>query len=115
MSLSTEQIARICHEANKAICEANGDESQVHWEEAPLWQRDSAIKGVLFAQANPELTAEDQHIAWCNDKWNTGWVYGERKDAKAKTHPCLVRYSELPEEQKLKDIMFRAIVVAASK
>ena len=28
-------IAMICHEANRAYCAANGDESQPSWNEAP--------------------------------------------------------------------------------
>lgn len=44
-------IARVCHEANKAFCAAHGDHSQKEWEYAEVWQRESAIKGVIFAQA----------------------------------------------------------------
>jgi hypothetical protein len=40
-----EQIARMCHQTNKAWCELNGDNSQ-RLDEAQQWQRDSAIKGV---------------------------------------------------------------------
>jgi hypothetical protein len=47
------EIAKVCHEANKAWCEANNDYSQKSWDEAEHWQRDSAIKGVEFALANP--------------------------------------------------------------
>ena len=32
------QIARICHAANKALCEAFGDTSQKDWEDAENWQ-----------------------------------------------------------------------------
>ena len=35
MILSVEEIARVCHNVNKAYCEAIGDDSQVTWEEAP--------------------------------------------------------------------------------
>ena len=39
-------IAIICHEANKIYCESLGDNSQESWEDAPEWQRASAIDGV---------------------------------------------------------------------
>lgn len=39
-----EKIAVVCHQANKAWCEMNGDFSQVDWHEAPEWQRNSAVK-----------------------------------------------------------------------
>jgi hypothetical protein len=111
-NMTTEQIAKICHEANKAYCEALGDTSQKHWEEAEQWQRDSAIKGVEFRMANPNAPVSAQHDAWCADKITAGWSYGPIKDPENKQHPCLVSYSELPEEQRLKDALFQGIVDA---
>jgi ryanodine receptor 2 len=29
-----------------------------------------------------------------------GWTYGPERDGQAKTHPCLVPYDELPEDEK---------------
>jgi hypothetical protein len=112
--MTIEQIARVCHEANKGLCEANGDNSQNAWENADQWQRDSAIKGVEFAINNPTAPASAQHDAWSADKLNDGWVYGEVKNPVAKTHPCLVPFEELPEFQQKKDVLFKAIVSALS-
>jgi hypothetical protein len=103
-------IAKACHEANKVWCEANGDMSQKHWEEAEEWQRDSAKKGVAFRIAYPEAGEDAQHNAWVKDKTDAGWVYGEVKDADAKTHPCIVPFDQLPEFQQKKDKLFCAIV-----
>lgn len=105
-------IAQACHEGNRAICLANGDDSQKSWEDAADWQIESAIKGVQYRIDNPNATPEDQHTAWMNDKIAGGWVKGDVKDAEAKTHPQLVPYAELPAEQKLKDVLFCAIVDA---
>lgn len=30
-------IAKACHEANRAWCQANGDDTQKHWEDAEQW------------------------------------------------------------------------------
>ena len=103
-------IARACHNANKAICETFGDFSQKSWEEAEQWQRDSAIRGVEYRLKNPEATPADLHNAWSQDKINDGWKYGPIKDATIKEHPCLVPYSELPAEQRVKDAVFGSIV-----
>lgn len=103
-------IASVCHEANRVLCERNGDFSQVYWFAAPEWQKQSAISGVEFGLANPDVTPEQQHQHWMDDKIADGWVYGEVKNVVEKTHPCLVPYDELPEFQKRKDIVFRAIV-----
>lgn len=110
MRLATIEIARICHEMNRAVCEAAGDLSQRPWLEAEQWQRDSALSGVLFALEKPDATPEDQHKAWMRDKLCAGWTLGPVKDAVAKTHPCLVPYGELPFEQRVKDAVFRAVV-----
>lgn len=103
-----EAIARVCHEANKAWCEAHGDLSQKPWGIADGWQRDSAIKGVQVALDG--ATPEQQHAAWCEDKLAAGWTFGEVKNADAKTHPCLIAYDRLPEMQKAKDALFGAVV-----
>ena len=107
-----EQIARVCHEANKAWCDANGDYSQPEWLNAPDWQKESAILGVKFKLANPDAGNDAMHNSWLVEKEKDGWVYGEEKDAEAKTHPCMVAYEELPEFQKKKDALFAAIVTA---
>ena len=105
-----EQIAKTCHEANRAYCEALGDTSQAPWAAAPEWQRESARKGVLMHIENPQATPEDSHISWLNDKISQGWKYGPVKDADKKEHPCCVSYNQLPVEQRAKDYIFRAIV-----
>jgi hypothetical protein len=109
------KTARVCHEVNRALCDAFGDQSQAPWDDAEEWQRESAIKGVHFALANPEAGPAAQHDAWCRDKVAAGWTYGTVKDATAKTHPCLVPYDQLPPEQRAKDHSFRAVVRAMSQ
>lgn len=106
--LDVVAIARTCHEVNRVYCAANGDFSQTLWDDAPDWQRDSAIKGVNAALEG--VTDEELHALWCDSKLQDGWTYGEVKDATAKTHPCLVSYAELPEFQRVKDTLFRTVV-----
>lgn len=105
-------LARIVHEANKALCEALGDNSQKPWNEAEAWQRAAAIDGVKHALANPNDPVSRAHEFWCEAKLKDGWVYGEIKDGVAKTHPCLVPYAQLPEGQKAKDALLQAVVTA---
>lgn len=110
--MQLEDIARCCHEANKALCESFGDFSQPLWEQAAEWQRESAVAGVKFRLEHPHATAEQQHDQWCRDKRDAGWTCGAKKDAEKKTHPCLVSYERLPKEQQAKDAVFGAIVDA---
>lgn len=105
-----EAVARVCHEANRAWCLLHGDNSQVHWEDAPENIRASALAGIDLALAG--ATPEQQHQGWCSFKVADGWVYGGVKDAVRKTHPCLVPYAELPTEQRAKDAIYIGVVRA---
>lgn len=110
--LTIGYIAKACHEANRVWCQANGDYSQKHWNEAEQWQRDSAINGVKFKLQNPDAGHDAQHNSWMKEKVDGGWVYGQVKDAEKKTHPCIVPFDQLPEFQRKKDSLFCAIVDA---
>ncbi len=112
MTVIIENIAKTCHEANRALCAAFGDLSQVDWNSAPTWQRTSAINGVMFCIEHPEAPPSANHDSWMAEKIAAGWVHGMVKDADAKTHPCIVPYDELPPDQKAKDYVFKAIVGA---
>lgn len=114
MRMHYSEIARVCHEVNRAYCEALGDTSQKRWEEAPEWQRQSAMNGVQFHLNNPTAGPDHSHISWLKEKEDTGWKYGPVKDEAKKEHPCFVPYEQLPVEQKAKDYIFRSIVHALS-
>jgi hypothetical protein len=105
-SLDPILIAAVCHQVNKAYCEALGDYSQVNFPDAPENIRQSAIMGVIAALSNPNQTPEMSHEGWLQFKTNDGWVYGPVKDMDKKTHPCMVPYDQLPEAQRKKDSLF---------
>lgn len=105
-----EPIAKAAHEANRAYCLAIGDDSQPSWEEAPQWQRDSALAGVRFIREHPDASPSASHDSWLAQKKADGWKYGPVKNPLKKEHPCFVPYDELPAEQRAKDHIFTAIV-----
>ncbi len=47
-----------------------------------------------------EQLARHVHETWMENRRKDGWVYGERRDDVLKTHPCLVPYEQLSEEEK---------------
>lgn len=110
--MKVESIAKICHETNRAYCETLGDNTQASWESAADWQKESAIKGVEFRIANPSATAADMHQSWLDEKIAQGWIYGSVKDAEKRLHPCMLPYAELPIDQRRKDYLFSAVVIA---
>ena len=50
-----------------------------------------------------EKIAENVHEVWAQSRMEQGWTYGEERNDVLKTHPCLVPYEELPEEEKAYD------------
>ncbi len=108
--MTQRDIARVCHEVNKAYCDSINDFSQHNWNSSPDWQKESAEKGVKFRIENPDAPVSAQHDAWLADKEKDGWKYGEVKDAEKKEHPCMVPYDQLPASQKTKDYLFIAVV-----
>lgn len=107
-----EQAARAAHEANRVYCQSIGDDSQVPWDEAPAWQKGSARAGIRNVIVNPDVTPEQSHEKWMEQKLSEGWVYGPEKDTDKKQHPCIVSYENLPEAQRVKDRMFLAVARA---
>lgn len=112
--MKQEEIARVAHEVNKAYCESLGDFSQDTWENAPQWQRDSAMLGVNLHTNNPNAGPQASHESWMKQKLEEGWKYGSVKNPTLKEHPCMVPFSELPPAQQAKDYIFRSVVLALS-
>lgn len=113
--MTETDIAKVAHEINKSYCESIGDHSQPDWENAPDWQKSSAINGVKFHLDNPNATPSASHESWLKQKTEEGWKYGLVKDAEKKEHPCFLPYDKLPTEQKSKDYLFRQIIHSLKK
>ena len=47
-----------------------------------------------------EELARNVHETWAKERMSQGWTWGEVRDDKKRTHPCLVPYDELSEEEK---------------
>jgi hypothetical protein len=109
------RIAQVAHEINKAYCESVGDFSQPTWEDAPNWQKESAVNGVVFHLNNPDAKPSHSHESWLAEKEAGGWKYGPVKNPEAKEPPCLVPYDELPTEQKTKDFLFKQVVESVGR
>ena len=111
--LHYEQVAGICHEANRYIQYLLKEDQNESWENVSNHIHESAEDGVLSALEG--MTPEQLHHNWLVFKTHAGWVWGEVKDEEKKTHPCMLPYEELPENQRLKDRVFFAIVNACKE
>ena len=47
-----------------------------------------------------EQMSKNVHEVWAETRIRQGWTYGEQRNDELKTHPCLIPYEELPEEEK---------------
>jgi ryanodine receptor 2 len=47
-----------------------------------------------------EHMAKNVHEVWAENRINQGWVLGEERSDRLKTHPCLVPYEQLSDEEK---------------
>jgi len=50
-----------------------------------------------------ERLAEHVHDIWARQRISDGWTFGPRRDDKAKIHPCLIPYAQLPDSEKRYD------------
>ncbi len=95
-------VTQAAHEGNRVWQKLAGDTVDPHWEdlspEAQQCARNSVIGIVVH-----DFGAEQTHSAWVAEKHSAGWTHGAKKDAVAKTHPCLVSWHQLPSEQRVKD------------
>jgi hypothetical protein len=105
-------FAVMIHEANKVLCESQGDNSQEHWNEAPGYNHQSATLTVRALFKNPDLTPSDLHDIWMDGKKADGWSYGETKDRDKKTHPSMIPYADLSALEKYKDRLVLNIVLS---
>lgn len=107
--MTIDEVAKVCHQANKAYCESIGDTSQPNWEDAPEWQKESCLEGVKARAKHSMISAAQNHNLWMQRKLEAGWTLGDTKDPEKKTHPCLKPWKELPVEQRIKDELFLSV------
>lgn len=105
-------IAAVAYAVNVAYAQSLGDDSLPAWSEAPQEHRDRILAGVQLHIDNPDTTPEQAHVQWLAAMTSQGWTYGEVKDVEAKKHPCILPFDELPQAQRSKDSIFRAVVHA---
>ena len=64
------------------------------------------IDGIEIGEQLAELIDElskNAHELWAAQRFTDGWSWGEHRDDKKKTHPCLIHYDELPDTEKVYD------------
>ncbi len=104
--------AKTAHNANHQYNMFRGiDRNTKPWDELTEEEKHRLIIVATRVFDNPEMSPEDCHRNWVEDMAKAGWRYGEQYSENAKTHPCMTdNYSEVPDEDKIKDTMYLSIV-----
>lgn len=50
-----------------------------------------------------EKMSKNVHDVWAETRMSQGWSYGKERNDEKKTHPCLIPYEELPDDEKAYD------------
>ena len=100
------EIAKICHKVNRDYCINEQLEAPPKWDDLPANIQESIVAGVAEVITDPKVTPTQIHQMWCDYKEKEGWKYALNKDLKLKTHPNLVLYKDLADDQKRKPVLF---------
>jgi hypothetical protein len=104
-----KSIAEFAHEINRAYCEAIGDHTQPKWADLPAHLQAGIMMGVE-ANMDSIMSPEQSHSVWMEEKRRTGWKYAPVKNVEAREHPCMVPWDLLPQDQRVKDYLFVAVM-----
>jgi hypothetical protein len=107
-----EKVARYIYEA--ARLEAIWSKRAIIPE--PWEKRDEAFRNQFvhvvekYLKAEKLPTPKEAHESWMREYVKMGWKYGKVRNPALKTHPDLVPYDELPQDEKDKDSIFLVLV-----
>ena len=107
-----EKIARLIYEATRV--EANWSKRSIvpeKWEDRDEKFRNQFIDIIVKYLSLKKLpTPPEAHQSWMNDYFKMGWKYGGKRDVVKKTHPDLLPFDKLPQDERDKDAIFLAFV-----
>ena len=107
-----EVISATVHEALRGYVRAAAGDRMPSWQQAPKWMKRATEDSVRHVLDHPDAPPGEQHRNWMDTKRADGWVYGETKDARRKTHPLLIAFEGLPEFEQQKDRLVIAVVLS---
>lgn len=108
MRYTDEQIARVIHAVNGVLQEIHGEAGpQPDWQHTPKPMRARVLALVRLYRSGG--TPRAAHEQWVTMMEASGWRHGLEKSSKARTHPNMVSYPELPQCQRIKDSMSHAV------
>ena len=108
--LTTRRAIFVYDAARLAAIAAGAPIVPVPWAEREDDFRSQFLK-VIERQCGPHQShsPEELHGSWMQAYFGNGWVFGEKYDREARTHPDLVPYADLGTLERDKDAVFVAL------
>lgn len=78
----------------------NKQQPEVNGEYIPRPVDTTEIELPIELEPLVEQMSRNVHEVWAETRIKQGWTYGTERNDELKTHPCLIPYEELPEEEK---------------
>ena len=110
--ITARDLGRIMHAIRREIALMYGGNVPPAWDDPACTEADkaSSARGALRMLVNPDMSAEEEHDKWWEERASQGWKYGAVRDNKLKLHPMMKPFAELPLGEKLKDLARVAMV-----
>jgi hypothetical protein len=105
-TLTARDLGRLMHALRREIALMFGGNVPPAWEDSACTEamKASSERGALAMLVNPDMTAEEEHNRWWDERKKQGWTYGPVRDNARKIHPMMKQFTELPLGEQLKDL-----------
>jgi hypothetical protein len=103
------KIAEQAHNVNNVWTKEVGNDTRPEWHTLSQEDKEHYIHAVANAIDSKLESPQEAHKQWSTWMLAQGWEFGEQYDREGKKHPNLRPYDQLPETEKVKDILFIAV------
>lgn len=107
-----EKMARLIYEATRV--EARWSKRSIvpeRWEKRDIKFREQFVKIIdKYLSLKNLPTPNKAHQSWMKSYFKMGWKFGKTRDVNKKTHPDLLPFYELPQNERDKDAIFLAFM-----